>query len=309
MGRRAIRTDYEALINLKTSLISQLRNLNPTLAADLDAIQLPWYTVRNAAEGGGPDDTTEIFIYESIGGWFGIPVADFVKELNEVKTKKIDVRINSPGGSLFDSIAIYNALVKKNAYVTTYVDALAASGASIIAMAGDEIVMMVGSQMMIHDALGIEIGNEADFLEFADFLGKQSNNIASVYANQAGGTIEDWRAMMRAETWMFADEAVTLGLATRIYSKPSDEPEADEDEESDEPDGDEPPMMEEESTEDDEPSDEDSEDDDEEEEDDVEALMSKKHTLSNRGFRYAGRGRAPTPPVNDWDSFVNTLLR
>lgn len=296
-------TDYRALANMRQGLISKIRNLNPTLAADLDAIRFDWYQIRNAAEGGGPEDTTEVYIYEEIGGWFGMPVDEFVKELNDIKTKNIDVRINSPGGSLWDSIAIYNALVKKDAYVRTYVDALAASGASIIAMAGDEVIMMVGSQMMIHDALGIEIGNEADFLEFAKFLGKQSDNIATVYKAQAGGNVEDWRALMRAETWMFADEAVAMGLATKIYSKPTDSPE-----EEEEPDGDEPekegeeepdmPMGEGDSTEDD-----DSEDDPE----NLVTLMSKEHRLTNRGYKYAGRRKAPTPPVNDWSNFVDSL--
>lgn len=306
MARRHV--DYQSLLALKSKVIGRIRNLNPTLANDLEDIRLDWYRIRNAAEEGGPDDTTEVFIYEEIGGWFGLPVDELVKELQGIKTKKIDVRINSPGGSLFDSIAIYNALVKHSAKVTTYVDSLAASGASIIAMAGDECIMMVGSQLMIHDALGVEIGNARDFREFADFLDRQSDNIVSVYQAKAGNTDTDWRALMQAETWMFAAEAVELGLADRIYSA-KDEPPEEEDDEEDMPH----PEMAEEEGEEDEESSEDSEEDDEEEPEGpaVEALMRKQHRLTNRGFRYAGRDKAPAPPVSnhaDWTSFVDSIL-
>lgn len=297
MPRKASRTDYQSLINVKTKLISRIRNLNPTLANDISDLRLDWYRVRNAADGGGATDTTEIFIYDEIGGWFGFPVEDFVKELNDIKTPKIDVRINSPGGSLFDSIAIYNALVKHPAKVTTYVDALAASGASIIAMAGDETVMMVGSQLMIHDALGVELGNAADMRAMAEFLDKQSDNIATVYAHKAGDAT-DWRALMLAETWMFADEAITLGLADRLYSAPTVP-------EEEEPDGDEPEEGEPEPEEDA----EDAEGDDEEEPDeDVEALMHRTHRLTNRGYKFAGREKAPAPPVDDWSSSIANFV-
>lgn len=296
------RTDYSRLLSAKADLLRRIKNLNSTLAADLEDVALPWYEIRNEAEGG---DTTEVFIYDEIGGWFGTPVEDFVKELNSIKTSAITVRINSPGGSLFDSIAIYNTLVQHKAKVLTRVDALAASGASIIAMAGDEVEMMVGSQMMIHDALGVEIGNAKAMREMATFLDKQSDNIASIYAARGNQTVDEFRKMMLAETWMFADEAVALGLADRVFGAsmpdmPEEDPEEDEDDESTEDE-------EEDVSTEDEESNEDSED---APENSVEALMTHKHRLANRGWKHAGRTRAPAPPIKtDWEKDISAMRR
>lgn len=278
--------DYRAIIGYKAKLAQRISALNPGLANELRTLELPWYTIRNVEvpeeEEEEKGTSAEVFIYDEIGGSFGVSADEFVKDLQEVDTDNIDVRINSPGGSVFDAIAIYNALVKHPANVTTYVDALAASAASIIAMAGDQCVMMVGSQMMIHDALGIEMGNASDMREMADFLDRQSLNIASIYANKASGEIEDWRALMLAETWLFADEAVTAGLADSVYTRAAKremaelEPEEGEEEEETE-------MAEPE------------EEGEEKEDDEIEALMRTRHRLTNRGYRYSGRNRAPSP--------------
>src|SRR5690606_8034659 len=99
------------------------------------------------------------------------------------------------------------------AHVTVIVDSLAASIASVIAMAGDRVVMAKNATMMIHDGHGLSIGNAADMREMADLLDKVSDNIASVYAERAGGDVAEWRERMRAETWYSADEAVSAGLA------------------------------------------------------------------------------------------------
>lgn len=270
----------------QSRVIERLRNADPALATQLSDVRLDWYRFRNATDGDG--DTAELYIYEEIGGWFGMPVNELVKELREIKTKNLNVRINSPGGSLFDSIAIYNALVAHPANITVYVDALAASGASIIAMAGEKCIMMVGSQLMIHDALGVELGNAADMRAMAEFLDAQSDNIATIYANKAGGDPKDWRNLMLAETWMFAEEAVESGLADEIYSGPGDEemPEEGEEEAPEEEDaeGDEDAPKEEE---------EPPTDDDEE----LENLMHRKHPLASRGFKFAGRNKAPKPEI------------
>jgi ATP-dependent protease ClpP protease subunit len=280
-------------------LIKRLRASNPNLAKEISNLQLDWYRIKNATSA----DTAEIFIYQEIDPYWGMSADDLVKELNDVEAGNIDVRINSPGGSVFDCVAIYNALVKHSANIRVYVDSLAASGASIIAMAGDEVIMMVGSQMMIHDALGIEMGNAADMRAFADFLDKQSDNLASIYAAKAGGDVADWRALMLAETWMFAEEAVEMGLADKIYSQEEKEEETTEPDESEE---------EEESTE--EESDEELPEDEEEEGDEelenLMDLMTARHTLVNRGFKYAGRRRAPKPIENQFsmDSLIDNML-
>lgn len=237
-GVRALRVRQAHLIN-------RIKNKYPKLSAEIDQVRFDWYTIRNAADVGGSPNTTEVFIYDEIGGPCSDLQADeFVKELNNITTPNIVCRINSPGGSLFDGIAIYNALVQHPANVTCRVDAIAASAASIIAMAGTT-EMMIGSQLMIHDAMGMEMGNAREMREMADFLEMQSNNIAHVYSAKASPRlspearqidVQNWREKMLAETWMFADEAVTSGLANQIYVRPETvEPSATVPEETDSP--------------------------------------------------------------------------
>lgn len=291
------RTD-RLIAGYKLKLADRIRAQDPRLSEELRNIRLPWYSIRNAAEDDS-DSAAELMIYDEIGGSFGISSDEFVKDLQGIKAKKIDVRINSPGGSVFDAIAIYNALIKHPAQITTYVDALAASAASIIAMAGDTVVMMVGSQMMIHDALGLEMGNAADMREMAKFLDRQSDNLATVYAAK-GGDSQNWRALMLAETWMFADEAVAMGLADSVYTRSVKRELAEELEEEpsdalEEEDGEETP---EEETEDDD-EEEESEDDDEDIDALIDSLMNRKHRTVNRGFKYSSRNRAPAPPILD----------
>ena len=178
-----------------------------------------WYHIRNAAE--EDDGPTEILIYDEIGysWWGGVSAKDFAKDLGAITDDKIDVRLNSPGGDVYDGIAILNALRAHKARITVYVDGLAASAASFIAMAGDEIIMRRNSEMMIHDASCFGGGNAGEMRKVADDLDRVSNNVASIYADRAGGTAEEWRAIMLAETWYTAQEAVDAGLANRVEAK------------------------------------------------------------------------------------------
>ncbi|MFD7045845.1 head maturation protease, ClpP-related, partial [Rhodococcus jostii] len=177
-----------------------------------------WYTIRAQT----PSAPAEVLIYDEIG-WYGVTATDFVKDLESLDGDEIVVRINSPGGDVYDGIAILNALRGHKATITTVVDGLAASAASFIAMAGDEIVMGRNSELMIHDAWGMSVGNAADLHKLADDLDRVSNNIASIYADRAGGTTEGWRQVMRAETWYSAQEAVDAGLADRIDTQRGDD--------------------------------------------------------------------------------------
>jgi ATP-dependent protease ClpP protease subunit len=173
-----------------------------------------WYRITNTFdEGGSP--TASISIYGDIGSW-GITAASFMEELKAVDAAEIHLNISSPGGEVFDGLAIHNALRSHRARVIVQVDSLAASIASVIAMAGDRIIMSPHSQMMIHDAQGVSCGNPEELREYADFLDRQSDNIAAVYAERAGGTKLQWRKRMQAETWYFADEAVEAGLADEV---------------------------------------------------------------------------------------------
>lgn len=157
----------------------------------------------------------ELRIYDDIG-LGGVSAAHIADQLEAITAPELDIRINSPGGSVFDGIAIYNAIERHPAKVTMHIDGLAGSAASFIAMAGDEIVINRYAKMMIHDASGIVIGAAADMGAMAGVLNMLSQTIAQVYADRAGGTTEHWRQAMLTETWYSADEAVKAGLADRI---------------------------------------------------------------------------------------------
>jgi ATP-dependent protease ClpP protease subunit len=179
-----------------------------------------WYRITNAAD----SKPTQINIFDEIS-WWGITAQEFVDELSGIKGA-VEVHINSPGGDAFDGITIYNALASRDS-VTTVVDGLAASAASVIAMAGQTRIMSPGSMMMIHDALALCIGNAADMRDTAQLLDKVSDNIADVYTAHAGKTQAEWRQAMVAEGWYTAQEAVTAGLAHKIAERPAaSEPDA-----------------------------------------------------------------------------------
>lgn len=176
-----------------------------------------WFRM-SAGDGGA----TRVDIYDEIGssGWFdtGVSAIDFVQQLAGINGD-LEVHINSPGGDVFEGLAIYNALAQRPGNVTTVVDGLAASAASFIAQAGKTRVISPGAMMMIHDAAGLCMGNASDMRELAELLDKVSDNIAGIYAEASPAT--DWRAAMKAETWYTADEAVTAGLAQRVAERPA----------------------------------------------------------------------------------------
>lgn len=188
--------------------------------ADLPAARLPWYEIRNEA-GDDPAEPATVLIFDEIGGSWGISAEQFARDLEAITAPTIRVRINSPGGAVFEAIAIHSALLHHPARIEVYVDGYAASAASVIAMAGDEIVMMPGSEMMIHDASATHEGNAGDMANLSTWLDRQSDNIAELYRQRAGGDAAEWRDLMLAETWMFANEAVDMGLADRVYERPA----------------------------------------------------------------------------------------
>ncbi len=178
-----------------------------------------WFEIKNKSA-----KSTDLYIYDEIGFW-GTSAQDFVDQLKEVDTGQINLHINSPGGEIFDGLAIYNALKQHKASVTTYVDALAASAASFIAMAGDEVVMARNGVLMIHDGIGIVFGNAEDMRDTATILDKMSDNIADIYAQRAGESVSHWRDYMKAETWFSAFEARDAGLADTVLDEDNEEAE------------------------------------------------------------------------------------
>lgn len=175
-----------------------------------------WYKITNIGH-----NAADIWVYAEIGGW-GITAEGLVSELAALNVAEITVHLNSPGGDVFDGIAIMNALRDHPANVTVKVDALAASIASVIAQAGNKIIMGNNSMMMIHNASGYAMGEAEDLRKMADLLDETTTNIASVYAQRAGGTVAEWQAVMDAETWYSASEAVKAGLADEVAPLPTE---------------------------------------------------------------------------------------
>jgi ATP-dependent protease ClpP protease subunit len=181
-----------------------------------------WFRIENATA-----EEATVYIYDEIGFW-GTSAQGFVDQLNAITAPKLAIRINSPGGEVFDGVAIHSALMASKAHVTVYIDGIAASAASFIAMSGDTIVMARHATMMIHDASGLCWGNPADMASMGALLDKLSDNIADMYSLQAGGTVEEWREKMRAETWYTGQEALAAGLVDEITSPDEEETEQEE---------------------------------------------------------------------------------
>lgn len=163
--------------------------------------------------------TAEITIYGAIGAsWFedSITAKQFSEELKKVESsvKEITVRINSPGGDVFDGLTIYNRLKQHPAKVKVIVDGLAASIASIIALAGDEVIMSEGALYMVHLPWTMAAGNRNDLENTIDRLMDVENQLVSIYANKTKMDKNEIRAMLEKETWMDSEQAVELGFAT-----------------------------------------------------------------------------------------------
>lgn len=161
----------------------------------------------------------ELKIYRAIGTGYGddaVTAAAFVRQLDAITDTRITLRINSGGGGVFEALAIYNALRRHRARIIVHIDGIAASSASVIAMAGAEIVIARNARMMVHDAWMTVAGNAAELAAEAERVDSISATIADIYAARAGGTADSWRAVMRSEAWYTAEQAVAAGLADRI---------------------------------------------------------------------------------------------
>jgi ATP-dependent protease ClpP protease subunit len=179
-----------------------------------------WYEIRNADQ-----QTAEVLIYDEIGMW-GTTADQFVRDLSQIKAATIEVRINSPGGDVFDAVAIYNALRNHGSKIVTQVDGLAASAASLIFMAGDEREMGAGTFLMIHDPWSICMGPADELRKTADMLDQVCDSIAGIYARANSDDQKDakyFAAKMAKETWYSAEDAVAEGLADRVGDPDQDD--------------------------------------------------------------------------------------
>lgn len=173
-----------------------------------------------------------IWLYDVIASdddeanWFGgISPRQFIAALSAT-TGPVTIRINSPGGSVFGAQAMVAAMRAHGEPITAQIDSLAASAASVIASEAAVTVMAPGAMMMIHKAWGMAIGNEADMRDTAELLSKIDGQIAETYARRSEGSVDDYLAMMSAETWFTAQEAVDAKLADSILTENNQRPKA-----------------------------------------------------------------------------------
>lgn len=178
-------------------------NTNPAAAP-------AWYSMRTRASA---PRAAEILIYGDIGdSWYGDSVLakDFVREIAALDVDSITLRINSYGGSVSDGIAIYNAIKRHPAKTTVSIDGVAASIASLIAMAGDTVEMAANSLLMIHAPWGGVMGNSADLRDFADLLDTWAAAMATSYAQKTGSSLAEMQALLTdgADHWFTAEQAL-----------------------------------------------------------------------------------------------------
>lgn len=155
-------------------------------------------------------------IYDEIGGW-GITAKQFARDLKDLgKITQLNARIHSPGGDVFEGMAIYNILKNYPAHKVAHIDGLAASMASVIAMAFDEVVMPENAMMMVHKPWGGTMGDADDMRKYADLLDKVEGNLVGAYRDKTGMTDEQLHALLAEETWLTGREAVEKGFADTL---------------------------------------------------------------------------------------------
>ncbi len=174
--------------------------------------------------GGSPN---QLYLYDYIGGYDGVNAMDVVNALNGV-TGDVDLHINSGGGSIFEGAAIYTTLTNyTGGTVRSFVDGVAASAASVVMMAGEEIEVSPAATVMVHAGSGGAYGTAKDVRALADTLDLLTETMAGIYAARAGGSVDEWLALLNSgDTWYTPQGAVEAKLATRIGGKPMppDEP-------------------------------------------------------------------------------------
>jgi ATP-dependent Clp protease, protease subunit len=157
-----------------------------------------------------------LYLYDAIGEWYGVSAKDFVKELSAVKAETIRLRINSPGGDVFDARAIATALKQCGKKTVACIDGVCASAATYVALSCNEVEIADGAFFMIHKAWTLAMGNADDFLATAELLEKIDGSIADDYARKANITRDEALALMAAETWYTSSEALERGFVDRI---------------------------------------------------------------------------------------------
>ncbi len=170
-----------------------------------------WFSLKAIANG-----EAELMIYDEIGGW-GITASQFASKLKDLgKITKLTARIHSPGGDVFEGMAIYNILKNYPAHKVAHIDGLAASMASVVAMAFDEVIMPENAMMMVHKPWGGTMGDANDMRKYADLLDKVESNLVGAYRDKTGMDDEALHALLAEETWLTGAEAVEQGFADSL---------------------------------------------------------------------------------------------
>jgi len=162
------------------------------------------------------DTTFEIHFNDLIDDWFGISASMIVEALIAAGGRDVLVHLNSPGGMVTEGLSIHSQFKQYAGKVTMRVEGIAASAASFMMLAADEVLIEPNALVMIHDAWDVTAGPASEHRKTADLLDKISDSIASMYAGKAGGDAADWRTVMLEETWYVGQEAVDAGLADAI---------------------------------------------------------------------------------------------
>lgn len=163
------------------------------------------------------DEIAEVFVYGDIGGWMdGVSADDFARELKSLKVTEITARINSGGGSVFEGQAIYNSLVNHPAKVNVVIDGIAASIASVIAMAGDNISITEGSHIMVHKPWSMAMGDANSMRKEAEVLDSLESGIIDIYAARTGKSRDQLEKWVANETWFKGSAAVDAGFADNV---------------------------------------------------------------------------------------------
>jgi ATP-dependent Clp endopeptidase proteolytic subunit ClpP len=174
-----------------------------------------WYQIKAKTD---KPKAADVSIYDEIGMW-GVSASAFMRDLKSLgELDEINLSIHSPGGDVLDGWAIYNALKNNKAKVTARVEGLAASMASVILMAADQIEIPENAYVMIHNPWGVAIGDAEELRDTAELLDKLGNGLVNAYASRTGNDEDEIREMMSAETWMDGKEAVERGFADTLLN-------------------------------------------------------------------------------------------
>ena len=170
-----------------------------------------WYSIKAESS----NEVADIYIFDEIGA-YGITAQGFIEEIKAYKDVPINLHINCIGGDVFEGMAIYNVIRKRTAKTTIYIEGIAASMGSVIALAGDEVIMAENSLFMIHNAWGGAMGEASEMRKTAALLEKISGEIADIYIKKTRLPYDKVQEMMDEETWLSAEEAFNLGFVDSI---------------------------------------------------------------------------------------------